>query len=213
MKKNKKTNAKTEEEKLVTPSTPIQEAYHVEISPEQKIERSLLSGMLLQQTKDLVREKLERKKQRDQESIELIGGNSITLGSLKNLLVEKRQPYEPRFPKSIPFFSEIFRLNGWHDLDPTEYIKPKEVGAWVNELIYNRFSQAVLPTIRRLNPKKATGRAYKHFQFLTAEGQTELEQYRDEAIALMKTCTTWHEFRAMLFKVHGVTYQGELFAR
>lgn len=193
--------------------TPIQEAYHVEISPEQKLERTLLSGMLLQQTKDLVREKLERKKQRDQESIELIGGSSITLGALKTLLVEKRQPYEPRFPNAIPFFSEIFRLNGWHDLDPAEYIKPKEVGTWVNELIYNRFSQVILPTIRKLNPKKTAGRVYKHFQFLTAEGQAELEQYRDEAIALMKTCTTWYEFRVELFRKYSVPYQGELFVR
>jgi hypothetical protein len=212
MKKSKKTVVATEEDlSLSTPS--IKETHHVEISPEQKLERSLLSGMLLQQTKDLVREKVERKKQRDKESIELIGGSHVSLGSLKALLVEKRQPYEPRFPNSIPFFSEIFRLNGWYDLDPTDYIKPKEVGGWLNELIYDRFSQAVLPTVRKLNPKKGSGRVYKHFQFLTAEGQVELEQYRDEAIALMKECSTWSEFRVKLHKAHGVPYQGELFTK
>jgi hypothetical protein len=70
-----------------------------------------------------------------------------------------------------------------------------------------------IPTIRKLNPKKTAGRAYKHFQFLTIEGQAELEQYRDEAVALMKTCTTWYEFRVELFREYSVPYQSELFVR
>lgn len=214
MKKAKKTDLPTkEQESPASPGSPIENLHHVEISQEQKLERSLLSGLLLQQTETLGREKLELKKQRDQEVIELLGGGTTSLGSLKALIASKRQPYAPRFPKSVPFFSEIYRLNGWHHLDPADYIKPTEVATWINELIYNRFSQQVLPTLRIFNPKKSGGgRLYKHFQFLNAEGQAELEQYRDEAITLMQTCSTWYEFRAKLFAVHGVPYQIELFA-
>ncbi|GAB2469655.1 hypothetical protein GCM10011375_40270 [Hymenobacter qilianensis] len=214
MKKSKKTNAPAEQESLASPGFPIENIRHVEISQEEKLERSLLSGLLLQQTEDLNRKQQELKKQRDQEVIELIGGGTTSLGALKALIASKRQPYEPRFPRSIPFFSEIYRLNGWHDLDPASYIKPAVVAVWINELIYNRFSQEVLPTLRVFNPKRFGGsRAYKHFQFLNAEGQAELEQYRDEAIALMQTCSTWYEFRAKLFVVHSVPYQVELFAQ
>ena len=196
------------------PGSPIENLHHTEISPAEKLERSLLSGLLLQQTEDLVREKLERQKQRDQEAIELIGGGTTSLGALKALVVERRQPYEPRFPNSIPFFSEIFRLNGWHHLNPADYNKPDQVAVWVNELIYNRFSQEVLTTLRSLNPRRAGGdRAYKHFQFLTAEGQAELEQYRDEAVQLMLACSNWYEFRQKLWQYHRVPYQTNLFAQ
>lgn len=187
---------------------------HVEISPAEKLERSLLSGLLLRQTEDLHQQKLEGRKRRDQEVIELLGGGTTSLGALKALIAAKRQPYEPRFPRSVPFFSEMYRLNAWHHLDPADYHKPPEVGAWINELIYNRFSLEVLPTLRQFNPKKAGGgRRYKHFQFLNAQGQAELEQYRDEAIALMHTCATWYAFRVRLFEVYGVPYQAELFAQ
>lgn len=214
MKKAKKTDVPAETENLASLGFPIENLRTVEISQEEKLERSLLSGLLLQQTDKLSRQRLEQKKQRDHEAIELLGGGTTSLGALKALIAAKRQPYEPRFPRSIPFFSEIYRLNGWHHLDPAYYIKPDEVGVWINELIYNRFSQEVLPSLRMFNPKRTGGgRLYKHFQFLNAEGQAELEQYRDEAIVLMQTCSTWYEFRAKLFAVHGVPYQVDMFAR
>lgn len=214
MKKAKKTNVPAEIENLTSLGFPLENLRTVEISQEEKLERSLLSGLLLQQTDNLSRQRLEQKKQRDHEAIELLGGGTTSLGTLKALIAAKRQPYEPRFPRSIPFFSEIYRLNGWHHLVPAFYIKPDEVGVWINELIYNRFSQEVLPSLRMFNPKRTGGgRRHKHFQFLNDEGQAELEQYRDEAIALMQTCSTWYEFRAKLFAVHGVPYQVDMFAR
>jgi len=214
MKTTKKSTEATIPEDPSQFAPPIDNLRHVEISPEDKEERLLLGGLLLQQTTDFYREKAEKKKQRDQEAIELIGGGTISLGALKALVVAKRQPYEAHFPNSVPFFSEIYRLNGWNDLDPKEFIKPAVVAVWINELIYNRFSQQVLSTLRALNPKKSSGgRFYKHFQFLTPEGQTELIQYRDEAISLMRTCSTWYEFRVKLFKAHNVPYQVDLFAR
>ncbi|MFD2719584.1 P63C domain-containing protein [Hymenobacter monticola] len=164
MKKAKKTNAPAETDNLASPGLLFENLRNVEISHEEKLERSLLSGLLLQQTDTLNRQRLELKKQRDHEAIELLGGSTTSLGTLKALIAAKRQPYEPRFPRSIPFFSEIYRLNGWHHLDPAYYIKPDEVGIWINELIYNRFSQEVLSTLRMFNPKRTGGgRLYKHF--------------------------------------------------
>lgn len=214
MKKTKKIPPVAEQGNLFTPGAPIENLRSVEISPAEKLERSLLAGSLIQQTEDLRLADVERKKRRDLETIELLGGGTTSLGQLKRLLMVDHQPYEPRFPKDIPFFSEIYRLNGWKHLDPTQFVKPAIVGLWIIELIYDRFSLPVLPTMYTLNPKKVGGgRVYKHFQFLTPDGQGELKQYRDESVALMQTCSTWYEFRVKLHKVHGVSYQADLFAR
>lgn len=214
MKKKPKTPPVAEQGNLFTPGMPVENLRSVEISPAEKLERSLLAGSLLQQTEDLRLASVERKKQRDLETIELLGGGTTSLGQLKRLLMADHQPYEARFPKSIPFFSEIYRLNGWDHLDPTNFVKPAIVGLWIIELIYDRFSLAVLPTMHTLNPRKVGGgRVYKHFQFLTSDGQAELEQYRDEAVALMQTCYSWYEFRMKLHKAYNVSYQRELFSR
>ena len=48
-------------------------------------------------------------------------------------------------------------------------------------------------------------RLHKHYQYLTEEGLSMAIKYRDEAIDVMKTCKTWHEFRLEMTK-HGVPY-------
>jgi hypothetical protein len=185
---------------------------NIEISKEAQEERLLLSGMLLQQTEDLVEKAQRRRKKKQEESIELLSGAKISIAEINAFLSANMQPYSPRFPNNIPFFSEIFRLNGWKHLDPKTFVKPPVVATWINEIIYSRFSKDMPPALRILNPALPNGiRLHKHFQFLTEEGQMKLDQYRDEAIRLMKTCTTWYEFRQKLFQEHAVPYQSSLF--
>ncbi|RDV11852.1 hypothetical protein DXT99_23390 [Pontibacter diazotrophicus] len=209
---------KEQEEKQVasaqnpTPSVPYKE--RVEISEEAKQERLLLRGMLLQQPDDLVKESLLRKQKREEEVIELLGGHKISISEINAAITATLQPYVPMFPNSVPFFSEIYRLNGWKGKNPNDYMKPTVVASWINEVIYGRFTKDVLPALRILNPASPFGiRVHKHFQYLTEEGQEKLIQYRDEAIAVMQTCSTWYEFRKKLFSVHGVPYQISLFEK
>lgn len=194
-----------------TPSIPYKE--RSVISENAKQERLLLSGMLIQQADDRTDEALLRKKKREEEIIELHGGQKISVSEI-NASLTTLQPYAPMFPNSVPFFSEIYRLNSWKDRDPNLFIKPMVVGSWINEIIYSRFSKEVLPALRILNPASPFGiRAHKHFQYLSAESQAKLVQFRDEAIAIMQTCTTWYEFRKKLLVLHGVPYQMRLFEK
>ncbi|MFB9865652.1 P63C domain-containing protein [Rufibacter immobilis] len=209
---------KEQEEKHVdvaqnaTTSIPYKE--RVEISEEAKQERLALRGMLLQQSEDLVKESQTRKKKRDEEVIELLGGQKVSIAEINAAITATLQPYVPMFPNSVPFFSEIYRLNGWKDKNPNDFVKPTVVASWINEIIYGRFAKDVLPTLRVLNPASPFGlRVHKHFQYLTEAGQSKLVQYRDEAIALMQTCSSWYEFRKKIYEVHGVPYQISLFEK
>ncbi|NHE56488.1 P63C domain-containing protein [Cyclobacterium plantarum] len=184
----------------------------VEITKEAEQERKFLSGMLIQKTEDLVEEAKRRKREKEEEKFELRNGTFISIAELREIITANLQPYKSHFPNTQPFFSEIYRLNEWTDLNPNDYIKPPIVGTWINEIIYSRYSKEVLPALRILNPSLPSGiRKFKHFQFLTEEGQNKLNQFRDEAIALMKESKSWIEFRRKLLQKHGVPYQSEMF--
>jgi hypothetical protein len=54
-------------------------------------------------------------------------------------------------------------------------------------------------------------RLHKHFQWLSLIGDDDLKQYINEAMAVMKKCTYWYEFRRAYAKEYGLIYQGDLF--
>lgn len=184
----------------------------IELTEIAKADRLSLSQLLIEQTDDIAKEALEFKRKREQEKIELHSGLQISISEINSIVSANRRPYEAMFPNSIPFFKEMYRLNGWTDLNPNSYTKPPVVARWINEIIYGRFSKDVLPAIQVLNPyiNYAT-RLHKNFQYLTNEGQQLLEQYRDEAIEVMKKCSSWHEFRVKYSKEYGVPFQGSLY--
>lgn len=187
---------------------------HGEVTPERLLEIGSITSFIIRQAEDDAKEQARRKEKKDAEIIELLGGNKTTFGALSALVTPKRGPYKSLFPNTEDFWREIFRTNGWHDLDPTKYAKPRIVGKWVCELIYDRYTKEVLPAVRQYNPMVCNGfRLHKHFQFLTLEAQAMLVQYRDEAIALMKQCTTWTEFRQKYLLKYGIGYQTPLFEK
>jgi len=183
-----------------------------ELSEEAKQERLFLSGMLIQQTEDLVKEAQKRKAKREAETIELRSGVKISLAEINSVVTAMRQPYEPKFPNEVPFYKEMYRLKNWTHLDPNDYIKPPIVAKWTLEIIYGRFTKDVLPALETLNPAFSNGiRLHKHFQFLTQEAQEKLIEFRDDAIRVMKTCSSWYEFRKKLHAEYGVPYQIDIF--
>lgn len=99
-------------------------------------------------------------------------------------------------------------MNGW--TIPARGIteKPHVIAQYTNEIIYQRFSKEVLPMLQHLNPYCAMGfRMHKHFQWLTPEARVYLLRFIDEAIAVMRTCTNWYEFRIKYGKQFGLSFQ------
>lgn len=168
-----------------------------EISQEKLEERLLLTGLLIQKTDELAKEAQKRKQAREREEIELRSGIKISIQGIRDFIIANARPYSPMFPNTNPFFPEMYRLNGWNDRDPHEWIKPLQVPNWLNEIIYGRFPKDVLPSIQILNPylPGLCIRGYKNFQFLNEQGLSLVVQFRDEAVNVMQSCSTWHEFR------------------
>ncbi|OGX91489.1 P63C domain-containing protein [Hymenobacter coccineus] len=200
-----------------SPAEPVQPPVVVspkpkaEVSKKSQEQQALLGQMLIQGADYLAKTAKQVRLKREQEVIELRSGFKITIGEINAIVSANRLPYAPLFPNSIPFFSELKRLSGL-DFDPAQFIKPSVVGTWLCEIIYGRFSKEVLPALRAVNPAFTNGvRPHKLFQYLTPEGQAKLEQFRDEAVDLMKTCATMYEFRQKLFQQYAVPYQIETF--
>lgn len=184
----------------------------IEISEEAMEERRLLEGLLLLRTERQVEEGQELRRKRYEEEFELRNGLKISLKQLDDVVTAARQPYEPMFPNSIPFFREMYRLLGWNDKDPNSYVKPNVVGRYLKDLIYARFHKDVLPALQTLAMPGGVRRA-KFFQYLNEDGKEKLATFRDESIVLMKECQTWYEFRVKYSKRHGLPVQKALFER
>ena len=208
----KNSSPKELKKKVVSQAPSPQPKKQRELTPEQRSERQAQVNFLLQVSREELEQAQQREERKRAEVIELLGGVKTSLREIDALITAKRRPYAPLFPNTISFWSEIFRLNMWDHRDPAAYEKPAIVGIWVCELIYDRFVKEVLPALRQLNPSVYNGfRNYKHFQFLTEEGQSSLIRFRDEAIELMKNCVNWYEFRKRMLSQYGVSFQGELF--
>ena len=211
MEENKKKNTASETD--VKSGQPLKTPKRAsEISQEALEERQLLEGLLLERTQRQVEEAQELRRKRFEEEIELRSGIKISLKQVEDLVTAARQPYEAKFPNDVPFFFEMYRLLGWTDKDPKDFNKPAIVGKYLRELIYFRFHADVLPTLQTLAMPGGI-RLHKFFQFLNEQGQEKLLQYRDEAIALMKTCSSWYEFRVTYGRTYGLPVQKKMFEK
>lgn len=193
---------------------PAKEDKKVEISEKAQQERLFLSGLLIQQTENLVKEAKKRKKKIEEELFELRSGEKISIKKINAIVNGSKNHYGSMFPNDNPFFKEIYRLYKWDHLNPNDFFKPAEVAVLINEIIYGRFNREVLSAIHILNPYIGfCVRGHKNYQFLTKEGIELLKKYREEAIDIMRTCSTIHEFRVKYFAAYGIPFQGSLFEK
>lgn len=183
-----------------------------EISRQALEERKFLEGLLIELTEKEVEEGKKLKRERFEEEIELLNGEKTSLKKQEDIISLALQPYNAKFPNSIPFFKEMYRLLGWSDKDPSRFRKPNIVGKYLKDLIYARFHSDVLPVLQTLAMPGGV-RKYKFYQYLNEEGVRRLEQYRDEALELMKSCETWYEFRVKYGKLYSLPVQTTLFER
>lgn len=188
----------------------------VEISDESRQEREFIGGMLFAQTEGLVKLEKELKKARNATVIELGNGEKKTVAELNmgRFVTSTIQPYLPKFPNSNSFFAESFRILGIVDRNPNEYIKPKQCREFLLRYIYGRFEKETFLSLIALNPYVfGQGRSCKLFQHLVAEGQAEVEKFRDQAIDMAKKFKDgdYYGFAQAMHSTYGVPYQTRLF--
>lgn len=149
---------------------------------------------------------------REHEKITLLNGSEITLGEFKKMqtvVTPAMQNPGPQFERD--YYREIFRLKGWTYVEGQRE-KPWPIADYTNELIYGRYAKEVLPSLQQLNPYIGNGiRGHYHYQHLTQHGLDKLQEFISDAIKVMKTCTSWYEFRVKMFNQFGVPYQVDFF--
>ena len=125
---------------------------------------------------------------------EVVESNRLVNNTKFPNLIGKLNTYKRTFEPE--FYQQIFKLKGWRvDPDKGIFKKPGIVAKITAYLIYLRFPVGVLQELQQLNKKDEDGeRLFKHFQWLTDEGQLLLLTYIEEATELMKKHKTWNEF-------------------
>jgi hypothetical protein len=180
------------------------------VKPHEVLDEKQLMLKLLQSPEHKIQDKFSDKNLDRKNEIELISGKIINIDEQKayteQLIAQALKEYSSRVPQS--YYREIFRLNNWVLPEGNIREKPSIVGRFTNEIIYARFNKYVLPELQRLNPYTVVGmRNFKHFQWLTEEGQRLFDTYIQDAISVMKNSTDWYDFRVKHSAKFGVTFQ------
>ncbi len=119
---------------------------------------------------------------------------------LDKYITDELAKWTKMFPDE--FYQELFRLKGL-EYPTANGKKPSYVGHWTNDIVYDRLAPGVKTELKKKNPRQAkTGaRKHKHHQLLTRDyGHPELKELLSNAIFMMKACSTWEQFRALLNK-------------
>lgn len=173
-----------------------------------KRNQDLLKRFILDQTEAKVKNKFSDKELDTENEKRRLLDSIDDLWKIKKIdskVLKTPSDYEAIFTQE--YYIEIYRLNNWVYEGPIAQ-KPWKVARYTNEIIYYRFSQEVLPFLRIVNPFIIPGvRKYKHHQYLTPGARVELEKFIFEAVALMKECNDWNDFRIKYCSKYNVPYQ------
>jgi P63C domain len=115
---------------------------------------------------------------------------------LDKYITDEWAKWTKRFPDE--YYRQLFRLKNM-SYPPHGGNKPSFVGHWTNDIVYGRLQPGILQKLRELNPRKGAHRLRKHHQHLTEKiGVPELEQHLSNVVFLMRSCTSWEEFKERL---------------
>lgn len=178
---------------------------------QEKESKDFLKKSILEQTEAKIKDKYsDESLDREFEKRKLLCFDFRKQNNIEKITLKEPSKYEIRFPQE--YYQEIFRLNNWK-FDGKISRKPWIVGTYTNKIIYYRFSYITLNYIRKINPYITSGkRKYKHHQYLTQDGQDELNKFISEATEIMKKCSSWHEFQIKHCKMYSIPYQGTFFS-
>lgn len=117
---------------------------------------------------------------------------------LKAYVNESMLPWLARFPAE--FFKQTYRLMNW-EYKPGTAKHPQYVGKIINECIYDRLPDPVLPKLRELNPVVNGSRRHKHHQHLTEDtGIPHLDKQIASVTTLMTAAVDRKAFDEMLVR-------------
>lgn len=109
---------------------------------------------------------------------------------------EEMRPWLRVFPTE--FFRQIYRLQGW-EFKEGSMKHPGYVGTLINEVIYARLPEPVLPRLREVNPVVDGRRKRKHHQHLTEDtGIPHLDRQIAGVTMLMRVSTSKVMFEELL---------------
>lgn len=127
--------------------------------------------------------------------------NNALAQILEAFIAKELQPYVTTFPGD--YYQQMFRLRG---LDfPTGSVKrPQYFGMLTNDIVYKRLAPGVLEELKRVTPKRESGRPKdKFFQRLTSNiGYPKLREHLGSVVTAMKLSSTWHDFMEKLDRLH-----------
>jgi hypothetical protein len=117
-------------------------------------------------------------------------------------VVAEMLPWLKRFPDE--FFKETYRIMGWK-YEEGAVRHPQFVGKVINEWIYKRLPDPVLPRLRELNPSINGSRRHKHHQHLTVEtGIPHLDKQIGFVTMLMRASRDRRQFEELLVRAFPV---------
>lgn len=175
--------------------------------------RKELKQLLLHWVEEKIEERRFSDKHFDREKakVKLLGAE-IAIDEVDAFIQSKARVYAPMFKLESGFWGEMCRLLGLPESEASNYFKDRKAAIFINEVIYGTFKKGVLLSFHVLNPYTSyIKRHYKHFQFLTDEGLEKLADVINEAIATMKECSSYYEFRKAWFNKYDVPYQLDAF--
>lgn len=120
---------------------------------------------------------------------------------LEAFIAKELQPYVQTFPAD--YYQEMFRLRGL-DYPSGSVKRPQYFGMLTNDIVYKRLAPGVLEELKRLTPKRESGR-YKDklFQRLTSNlGYPKLREHLGSVVTMMKLSGGWHDFMEKLDRLH-----------
>ena len=117
---------------------------------------------------------------------------------LNRYLKDAWSKWSRQFPNE--FYMHLFRLKGIEFPAAEGTQKPSYVGHWTNDIVYSRLAPGLVSKLKSINPRTQSGsRARKHHQHMTEDyGVPELRDHIKNTIFLMRTCSTWDEFKKRL---------------
>lgn len=124
---------------------------------------------------------------------------------LDQWLTKELQPWRKQFPDE--FYKRIFELNRW-EYDPLSVRRPGVIGAWTNDIIYDRLGPGLREELQDYSGRDERGRLrHRLHRYLTSShGIPELQNHLIGVVALMKAATNWRQFKEMLQRAYPKPY-------
>ena len=122
---------------------------------------------------------------------------------LERFLDEELQAWTKTF--EFTFYEQIFRLKGWGSAAGVK--RPRVIGHYTNDLVYDRIAPGVLAELRERNPVLPQGwRKNRHHQWFTPEfGHPKLRMHIEGVTALMRAAGSWESFKRALDRAYPKT--------